>query len=429
MREVINARFDERYVEETLENGLHVVLWHKSDYEKSYFMMATPLGALDMEQVDAKGNRIQYPAGIAHFLEHKMFEDEEMDVMEQFSAMGANVNAFTSYQETCYYFSTSKDIEKPLELLLDFVQKLSISDASVEKEKGIIIQELHMYKQMSDTSLLMELFTSLFVKHPMRYDIGGDDASVQAITKEQLEDCYRRNYHPQRMLLVGVTAKDPRFVMEIIKRNQAKKQFPHIEIVERGYEEEPKTVARKEYRFEMDVSTPKHAIAYKLEGIADAKKRKQCEWAIALALDVMFTTLNPDYQKWMDEGIINDYFGYEVDLGNDYGFIVLYGETQKTQAFMELIEEHMKKLLDQKIDAACLEQLKRRYYGTMVRSLNRFDEIAISFMRSYFAGLDFYDSIELVSQITQADIDAALAHIDLEQKACVHLYPKKSKNS
>ena len=110
MREVINARFDERYVEETLENGLHVVLWHKPDYEKSYFMMATPLGALDMEQVDAKGNRIQYPAGIAHFLEHKMFEDEEMDVMEQFSAMGANVNAFTSYQETCYYSSTSKDI-------------------------------------------------------------------------------------------------------------------------------------------------------------------------------------------------------------------------------------------------------------------------------------------------------------------------------
>ena len=153
MKTITNKRYGESYVEETLENGLHVVLWQKPDYEKSLFMMATPLGAMDMKQVDEQGKELHFPAGIAHFLEHKMFEMGDSDVMELFSRMGASVNAFTSYTETAYYFSTTSDVKEPLNLLLDFVQELDISEESVEKEKGIIIQELHMYKEMSDSRL------------------------------------------------------------------------------------------------------------------------------------------------------------------------------------------------------------------------------------------------------------------------------------
>ena len=150
MKFVENKRYKESYVEEVLDNGLHVVLWQKPDYEKSLFMLATPLGAMDIKQIDEHGNTIEYPAGIAHFLEHKMFEMKDGDVMDMFSSMGANVNAFTSYTETAYYFTTTADVKEPLNLLLDFVQTLEINEESVEKEKGIIIQELHMYKEMSD---------------------------------------------------------------------------------------------------------------------------------------------------------------------------------------------------------------------------------------------------------------------------------------
>ena len=128
-----NKRYQESYVEETLDNGLHVVLWQKPDYAKSLFMMATPLGALDMKQKDENGKEYDFPAGIAHFLEHKMFEMEDGDVMDLFSNMGANVNAFTSYTETVYYFSTTADVIQPLHLLLDFVQDLSITKESLEK--------------------------------------------------------------------------------------------------------------------------------------------------------------------------------------------------------------------------------------------------------------------------------------------------------
>ena len=156
MKKIVNERYQETRFEETLENGLHVILWQKKDYVKSMFMMVTPLGAMDMKQVDENGKEYHFPAGIAHFLEHKMFEMKDGDVMDAFSTMGANVNAFTSYTETAYYFTTSNAIEEPLKLLLDFVQELAIDEESVEKEKGIIIQELHMYKQMSDSRLLME---------------------------------------------------------------------------------------------------------------------------------------------------------------------------------------------------------------------------------------------------------------------------------
>ena len=154
MNKVISNKYQESYIEETLPNGLKVVLWQKKGYEKSYFMMTTPLGALDIEQVDADGKAFQFEPGTAHFLEHKMFEDEDKDVMNLFSEMGANVNAFTSYTETAYHFTTSEDPEAPLNLLLDFVQRLTISEESVEKEKGIIIQELQMYQQMSDSRLM-----------------------------------------------------------------------------------------------------------------------------------------------------------------------------------------------------------------------------------------------------------------------------------
>ena len=261
MKRITNERYQETYYTETLENGLRVVLWHKPGYARSLFMMATPLGAMDLIQEDAQGNTYSYPAGIAHFLEHKMFEKQDQDVMNEFSRMGANVNAFTSYNETAYYFSTSGAIEGPLDLLLDFVQQLDISDASVEKEKGIIVSELNMYQQMSDSRLLMETYQSLFHEHPLKYDIGGDENSVRSTTRQQLEACYQRNYHPSTMMLVGVSGKDPEQIMEQIRRNQRSKQFAPLCPIHRRPIREAASVVRERHAFSMDITVPKLAVA------------------------------------------------------------------------------------------------------------------------------------------------------------------------
>lgn len=419
-----NKRYQESYVEETLDNGLHVVLWQKPDYAKSLFMMATPLGALDLKQKDEEGKEYDFPAGIAHFLEHKMFEMEDGDVMDQFSNMGANVNAFTSYTETVYYFSTTSDVIKPLHLLLDFVQELSITEESVEKEKGIIIQELNMYKQMSDQRLLMEIFSSLYKHHPLRYDIGGDEESVTSITLDQLKKCYDINYHPGNMILVGVSAQDPKILLEEIKQNQQAKTFPTGKKVTRMMQEEPYEPARKDFEFQMDISMPKLSIAYKMRGIEDIYERIKKEWAIRMVLDATFSSLNPDFQKWLDEGIINDFVGSEVDLGKDYGMLMFYSETNKKEAFLTIVKDIIDKIKTQGISQVLLEQLKKRYYGQSLRSLNSFDDIAITMVRNYFDQRDFFVSMDVLYDITLQDVNEACQMIDADNFCIVDLLPE-----
>ena len=425
MKIIKNERYQESYVEETLENGLHVVLWQKPDFEKSLFMMATPLGALDMNQRDEHGNIYSFPAGIAHFLEHKMFEMQDGDVMEEFSKMGANVNAFTSYTETTYYFTTSGDVIKPLHLLLDFVQELSITKESVEKEKGIIIQELNMYKQMSDQRLLMETFSSLYQHHPLKYDIGGDDESVSSITLEQLEQCYHMNYDPSTMILVGVCSKDPQLLLDEIKANQAKKHFDKTVSVTRQDIEEPYEPAREQYAFHMDISIPKISIAFKMKGVTEIYKRIKTEWCYRMILDAFFSSLNPEYQTWMDEGIINDYVGSEVDLGKDYGMLMFFAESEKPEAFINLVHQIVKRMKTEGVQQEVLDQLKKRYFGQSVRSLNSFDDIAVTMIRNYFDHSDFFASMDVLYSITLEDITDACDMLDIENLGIVTLLPEE----
>lgn len=425
MKTITNERYQETYVEETLDNGLHIVLWQKPDFEKSLFMMATPLGALDMNQRDEHGKDYEFPAGIAHFLEHKMFEMEDGDVMEMFSDMGASVNAFTSYSETAYYFTTSGDVIKPLQLLLDFVQDLSINKESVEKEKGIIIQELNMYKQMSDQRLLMETFSSLYQHHPLKYDIGGDAESVSSTTLEQLQECYRINYHPSKMILVGVSSQDPALLLEEIKKNQDGKSFDTKLRVSRQKIEEPQEPARETFTFHMDVSTPKISLAYKMKGISEIYERMKVEWGIRMLLDACFSSLNPEYQTWMDQGIINDYVGCEIDLGRDYGMMMFFAETQKAEDFIALVKQVVSEMKENGMHEHTLQQLKKRYFGQSIRSLNSFDDIAITMVRNYFDQSDFFASLDVLYAITMEDVKKACDLIELDNLCIIHLMPEK----
>lgn len=427
MKKIVNDHYQETYYEETLPNGLQVVLWQKPNYHKSLFMMSTPLGALDIKQIDADGKQYEFPLGIAHFLEHKMFAMQDHDVMEEFSSMGANVNAFTSYHETAYYTSTSGDPIPPLSLLLDFVQELDINEATVEKEKGIIIQELHMYKEMSDQRLLMETYASLFHEHPMRFDIGGDDESVSGTTVEKLEECYRLNYHPSRMILIGVSGQDPEMLMKVIRENQAGKQFPAVHPIQRASLQEPSEVYRPSYTFTMDVSVPKYCIAYKLAGIKDAETRTRVEWALRILLDANFTTLYPDYQEWLNQGIINDYCGSDADFGEDYGTIMFYGETKQKEAFLKLCEQCMERIRHAQIKEEVLEQLKRRYYASNIRSFNSFDEIAINYVRANFDHMDPFASLEILNQLTLADVKNAAKIVSSKNVTITELLPKHKK--
>lgn len=426
MNKVISDKYKECYYEETLKNGLHVVIWHKENYVKSFALMATPLGAFDISQIDSKGNVYSYHSGLAHFLEHKMFEKMNHDVMEDFSSMGANVNASTTYDSTSYYFQTSSDLYEPLNLLLDFTQSLDITEQSVEKEKGIIIQELKMYEQMSDFCLIRETFEALYENHPLRFDIGGNTESVNHTTLEELEKCFKYNYHPSSMVCVIVSGEDPEKIMNIIRDNQNKKKFCCINEVHRRHFKEKREVVDKNRIFEMDINCPKVSLAFKLNGIRNSYERLKVEIALRFALDALFTPNNPDYQNWLDDEIINDYFGYDFDFGEDYGYLMVYSETNKKDFFIDLVFEQLKKL--DKLSTSLFEQLKRRYYGENIKELNDFESIAFNFARYYFDKIHYFDVYDLVQTIQFDDIYSILNSLNFDNYSIIECVPLKKAN-
>lgn len=428
MNKIVSDRYKETYIEETLPSGLKAVIWQKKGFEKSFAMMATPLGAFDLLQKDEQGKEYAYHPGAAHFLEHKMFEDGEHDVMEDFSTMGANVNASTTYECTCYYFQTSSDLEKPLNLLLDFTQSLNITEKSVEKEKGIIIQELNMYQQMSDFRMVVETFTALYHNHPLKHDIGGTEQSVKDMTMDELLECYKMNYHPSTMICVVITGKDPNEVLDIISKNQAKKTFDQPKKIMRQSLIEPVNVFKQHVTFTMDIHKPKINLAFKLKGIGDSMERYRKEICLRYLLDAYFSSVNDDYQRWINEEIISDFYGYECDFGKDYGYLMFYTETNKKDEFIDLIQNNLSRMIHEGISDQVFDQLYRRYMGENIKDLNDFEAIAFGMMRTYFNHCDFFDVYDLIDSIEISEVNKTGLELDISQYTIVECQPNRSYN-
>ena len=186
---------------------------------------------------------------------------------------------------------------------------------------------------------------------------------------------------------------------------------------------EPLEVARKEYSFSMDISIPKVSVAYKLPGIKEPYERLRMEWAIRFLLDAYFTSLNPQYQTWLDEKIISDYCGSDIEIGENYGLLLCYSETKKQEEFISLCESCMKQILTKDLDVSLLEQLKKRYYAQSIRSMNSFDDIAISFARNYFIGVDMFTALDMLEGLDHLDIEKARAYLTTQHRAVVRLLP------
>ena len=424
----VNKEFDETYYEDTLDNGLKVVIFHKPLFKTSSCVFATRYGSLDLDQIDENGNIIHTQSGAAHFLEHKLFEDEDSDVMSKFCAMGCNVNAFTSYQETCYYFETSNEnIDEPLNLLLDFVQKLNISDKSVEKEKPIIEQELKMYLAMCDQRIILETFKSLFKKHPIRNDIGGTSESVYATTVDDLNKAYTLNYHPSNMMLVIVSPIDPMHLIDVVKENQSHKVFAKVNKIRRYIEDEDEKVNEKYKELEMDVEISRVSVGVKLkieeDNIYDIVKK---DWIIRFIFESYFSSINANYQKWIDEHNISPLFYCDNDYTKDYGAIVFVDETNEHQRFFDFINSRLDDIKNISIDKKAIEQMKNRNFGILMKSFNKPDSVAITHFRCYENDMNAFDLLKIIQSISVEDCQRVLNELDLNNRCYVVIHGKNS---
>jgi predicted Zn-dependent peptidase len=387
-----------------LENGLTVYIVQKKDTKTQTAFFAVPFGGLNLCQYVAH-EVIQYPAGIAHFLEHKLFEDYKgLDVMQQFTKRGAQVNAFTSHNETVYYFRTSRlNFKYELNLLLDFVQSFSITEEAVEKEKGIITQELKMYQQIPEQRLILETYRSLFHHHPIREDIGGDEESIQRITKKILEACHAVNYQPKQSVLVVITSKSAEEVLNWIQTNQARKVFRPAQETSTIYPEELKTVHREHYIFDMDIQSTKMTLSYKLNlSNPDHLINLHHEWSLRFLLELKFTAINEAYQSWIVEHRIHDYFGFDLDVNPSMAFVLFFIEGEDELDFQTLITSTLAQSIDPYKENIAL--LKRRYIAQMIRSFDDHDDYALSLIRSDFLQIPLDASISVIEAIELNDL-------------------------
>ena len=264
MNKVHFENLQETLYNEKLENGLDVYILPKRGFSKTYVTFTTKYGSIDRTFIPlGKDEEVTVPDGIAHFLEHKLFEKEDGDVFQEFSVLGGSANAFTSFTRTAYLFSATDKLYENTEVLLDFVQDPYFTKETVEKEKGIIGQEITMYDDQPDWRLYFGMIENMFHEHPVKIDIAGTIESIDEITAEHLYECYETFYHPSNMVFFVVGAVDPEEMMNFIKENQNKKTFSQAAEITRSFPEEPDSVAQTERTLSMDVTKPKLSFGMK----------------------------------------------------------------------------------------------------------------------------------------------------------------------
>lgn len=418
MEAIHHPNVDETVVREKLPNGLEVFVIPKPGFSKTYAAFAARYGSVD-NRFAVNGEEIRVPDGIAHFLEHKMFEEPEGDVFAAFANQGASANAFTSFDRTVYLFSAAGNIPDNLTTLLDFVQRPYFTDDNVNKEKGIIEQEINMYRDNPDWRVYFGLIAALYQRHPVRIDIAGTVESIRTIDKEILYRCYETFYHPSNMMLVVAGGVEPEQILRLVRDNQAAKSFGPAPDIKRLFDEEPPEVAAPRIEAELPVSLPKCMIGFKdTVMIRDTLGLMRREAVTRLMLEALLGPSSELYQSLYDDNLISDSFGSEYNSSPEYGFSVIGGETRNPDELLARLRAAIDRVKDSGIDPDRFERAKRRRIGTLLRMLNRPESAANEYVRWKLRGGDLFRLLELYEDIGAGEADERLReHMDWDKMA------------
>lgn len=422
MQTTVFEQLGETVYHETLPNGLAVYLVPKQGFSKTYAVFTTRYGSIDSHFRLKSGEEVHVPDGIAHFLEHKMFEKKEMDVMHEFSRNGASCNAFTSFNRTAYLFSCTDNLDRNLNLLLNYVQEPYFTDASVEKEKGIIGQEITMYDDNPDWKVYMNLLKAMYQKFPIKMEIAGTIESISHITKEYLYQCYETFYHPGNMVLLVVGSFDPETVMKWVRDNQAAKEFPPTPKIERLFPEEPAPVAESRVEAILAVGLPKCLIGFKekTNGLTGEALLKR-ELTTKLVLDIAFGTSSALYQKWYGSGLITESFDFDYSGEKEYGYSIIGGDTPDPDKLVAEVQQGIGELMQRGIDQQDFERAKRKKIGLFLRSLNSVEFIANQFTSYKFNGTELFSVVPALESITREEVEARMREHFLTEQMSVSI--------
>ena len=408
MENIEFSQLKEELYHEKMENGLEVYILPKKEFNKSFATFTTKYGSVDSHFKPLNQEEFtKVPDGIAHFLEHKLFEKEDGDVFQQFSKQGASANAFTSFTRTAYLFSSTSEFERNLTTLINFVQDPYFSEKTVEKEKGIIGQEINMYDDNPDWRLYFGTIANMYHQHPVKIDIAGTVESIADITKDMLYDCYNTFYHPSNMLLFVVGPVDVENTMKLIRENQADKDYQEQAEVERRFQKEPDTVAKDKDILKMNVQTPKVMIGIKATDVHQTgEKLLKRELATNIYLEMLFGKSSSLHESLYEEGLIDQTFSYDYTQEQGFGFALIGGDTANpeklTKSLLDILENSKK---GTGLSEESLQRTIKKKIGSFLRSLNSPEYIANQFTRYAFNEMNLFDVVAVLEKLTMEDIE------------------------
>ena len=422
MQIIENSKVKEKLYIEKLENGLTIMIIPKKGIQKKYAIWATNYGSIDNKFVVPGETEVtEVPEGIAHYLEHKMFEQESgKNSLDTLTELGVDANAYTTTNHTAYLFECTDNFYPALDELMDYVQHPYFTDENVEKEKGIISQEIMMYDDYPEWVVYMNAIRCMYEKNPIKIDIAGTVESIKEIDKEVLYKCYNTFYNLSNMVMCVVGDFVPENLLDEIKKRIVKNE-KNLGEIKRVREEEPEKIVKKEIEQTMEVSMPLFVIGIKDKTLCVEDKENiiKKHIAIEVLLNILIGKSSKTYKKLYEQGMImaEPYFEYEFD--KTYAHIAITGQSKEPKKVLEAVQSKINEYKEKGLDEDHFKRIKNMIYGGYIKEYNDVAQIGRMFISDYFKGINSFDYLENFSQVTKEYAENVLKEVFKEDKMVI----------
>ncbi len=401
-------------------SGTEIFMLPMEGYSSATAQFTAKFGSQDNSFCTVDGEFVKIPDGTAHYLEHKLFESEEKDAFSLFAQTGASCNAGTSFDYTQYYFSCADKFAQNLEILLDFVANPYFTEENVEKERGIIAQEITMYRDNPSWRVFTNLLEALYEKNPVRLDIAGTVESIAQITPKTLYDCYNTFYNPSNMFLCVAGNFDPEDVCRVCEEKlRAGRAFS----VETAPFDEPYAVAKKLVRISMPVAKPIFEIGFKRREVQGMGEIEDYIY-FNILFDMIFGESSEFYEKMRENGLLNDEWGVSVFSGRGHLFPTARGESEKPELILEEMQKLIRECKKNPPSRELFERVKKATYGSLVRDFSNVSSVASTLSESALSGVSPFAAINTAAAADYGTLLGKLESLD-EENASVSIVENK----
>ena len=418
MQIIDNLKVKEKLYIEKLENGLTVMVIPKKDIQKKYMIWGTNYGSNESTFiVPGEEKETKVPNGVAHFLEHKLFEQENgTNSLDVLTALGVDANAYTTNDHTAYLFECTDNFYEAMDELMDYVQHPYFTDENVEKEKGIIGQEIMMYDDYPEWKVYLNSMKAMYHENPVKIDIVGTQESISKINKEILYKCYNTFYNPSNMAMVICGDFEPEKLIEEVKKRLVEVQ-PKGEI-KRIYPNEPTTIVKEKIEENLEVSMPLYAIGIKDIINPNSVKTEMIKRhiAIEILLNILIGKSSSLYRELYNNGIIFGQPGLDYEFTKIYAHIIVAGQATKPELVYKKFKAEVEKNKNNGINREDFERTKKMIYGNYIKEYNEPADISRMFLADYFKGINSFDYLEEIGSITKEYAEQILKEVFEEKR-------------